>query len=217
MPTDAIATKAHCNLCGGERNHAVLHSIATEWESEDSQIGGKDRYETLQCAGCESIKLRHTIDHSWEQDVTVIYYPPSISRARPRWYGDLIFDLTLDEDAISDLLEEIYVGLQNGLKRSPVMAARSLLERVMLSKCGDKFSFAKNLEAFASAGYVSKAQAERLLAILEAGHATTHRDYTPTREDIETIVDIIEHVVESVYIHDRKVAALKGRTPPRTR
>jgi len=217
MLSDLNISKAHCNLCCGERNHVLLHSAVTSWEVEDGRYAGNDRYETLQCAGCDSIKLRHTVEHSWDPDVEVIYYPPSVSRQRPRWYGDLVFDLSLDEDAISDLLNEIYVGLQNGLRRSPVMAARSLLERVMLKKVGDKGSFAKNVDAFASSGFVSKMQAERLVAILEAGHATTHRDYAPNKEDIEIIIDIVEHIVESVYLHERKVKALKERTPPRGR
>lgn len=51
---------AHCNACGGSRNHERLHSEQREWEIESFDVRGINTYEMLKCAGCGEIKLRHT-------------------------------------------------------------------------------------------------------------------------------------------------------------
>lgn len=208
-------TKAHCNACGGDRNHVVLHQVKEKWSDEDNGFHGTDTYETLQCAGCNAIKLRHVATYPGEPDASISYFPPAVFRPRPRWFIELELDLFLEDDSVIDLLNEVYVALQHSLLRVAAMGVRALLETVMIAKVGDTGSFAANVSAFENDGYVSRVQKERLLAILEAGHAAIHRGYQPSREDVITLVDITEHIIESVYVHDKKVKKLKTRTPKR--
>lgn len=87
----------------------------------------------------------------------------------------------------------------------------------MVSKTGDLGAFSKHISEFERLGYVSRIQRERLEAILEVGHATIHRDFAPIVKDVVTLVDIAEHIVETIYLHERKINSLKGRVPPRAR
>lgn len=86
--------KAHCNLCAGQRNHLIVHLHKTTWSEEIAEgvhIHGGDSYELLQCAGCESVTLRHSSFHSEVTDEdgrvvpTVTYYPPPTFRRPPKW------------------------------------------------------------------------------------------------------------------------------------
>jgi len=86
----------------------------------------------------------------------------------------------------------------------------------LTSKVGDQKSFYKNIDEFEKCGYVSHKQRERLEVILDAGHAAIHRTFTPYPKDVITLVEITEHIVETVYLHEAKVTALKKRVPPRT-
>jgi Domain of unknown function (DUF4145) len=208
-------SKAHCNLCGGERNHVVLHRVDTQWQEEDGRHAGTDTYQTLQCAGCDAIKLRHQATFPYEPYESIDYFPAAIFRPRPKWFDKLIFQLSLDTTSIIDLLNEIYVALQHNLLRTASMGVRALLETVMVSKVGDHKSFGKNVDAFEKAGYVSRVQRESLVAILEAGHATIHRDFQPSRQDVVTLVDIAEHIVEAVFVHEPQVKQLERRVPKR--
>jgi hypothetical protein len=106
-------------------------------------------------------------------------------------------------------------NLQNNLPSLAAMGVRSLLEKVMISKTGDKGSFFKNINEFESMGYVSRIQKERLESILDAGHATIHRNFIPCRADIITLVELTEHIIETVYLHEDKVNNLKNRVPTR--
>jgi hypothetical protein len=209
------STKAHCNQCGGERNHETLHSETTRWNDETHPISGSDTYETLKCSGCENIKLRHTSWFSEDDKPTVHYFPPAIFRRNPEWFSDLWLDMPDDDSFVESLLKEIYIALQNNQPCLAAMGVRSLIEKVMISKTGDKGNFNKNITEFENLGYVSRIQRERVEAILEAGHATIHRTFEPSKKDVITLVDIAEHIIETVYLHEKKIDELKKRVPPR--
>ena len=210
-----MSTKAPCNQCSGDRNHDVLHSEKTSWSDDDQGISGGDSYETLKCLGCDNIKLRHTSWFSEHDEPTVNYFPPAIFRQRPAWLSELWLELSEADEFVDKLLKEIYIALQNDLPRLAAMGVRSLIEKVMVSKTGDQGSFSKNMVEFERCGYVSRIQRERVEAILEAGHAAIHRTFIPSTRDVITLVDITEHIIETVYLHEAKIAALKKRVPPR--
>lgn len=209
------STKARCNNCGGERNHEILYTEEKSWSDDEYGISGSDNYETLKCMGCENIKLRHVSWFSEDNEPTINYFPPAIFRQQPSWFKNLWTELPMDDDFVEPMLKEIYVALQNNLPRLAAMGVRSLIETVMISKSGDHGTFSKNIAEFENAGYVSKIQRERVEAILEVGHAAIHRAFKPSKDDVLTLVDITEHIIETVYLHENKVKQLQSRVPPR--
>ncbi len=216
MTKKPVSLKAHCNRCGGRRNHAVLHSEAELWNDDLSGTSGGERYEMLRCLGCDNIKLRQTSWNSESERTNVHYFPPAIFRREPHWFADLWLVLSSVEDEfVVQLLKEIYIALQNNLPSLAAMGVRSLLETIMISKTQDQGSFKSNIEAFEKLGYVSRVQRKRLETILEAGHAAIHRGFTPTTQDVVTLLDIAEHIIETVYLHVEKVEKLKSRIPLR--
>src|SRR5690242_4293164 len=116
--------KAHCNECGGERNHDLLHSVQTSWEDEEAEVWSKDTYETLRCCGCELIKLRHRHMFSEDYEETITYFPPAISRPPPEWFTSLSDELDDEDQFVQKLLQEVYVAVQNDLPRLATMGVR---------------------------------------------------------------------------------------------
>ena len=208
-------TKAHCNACDGQRNHVVLCVEESRWTDDDNSMSGGDIWQMLKCSGCDSVKLRNT---SWDAETAgkrIVYFPPATFRRQPRWMLMLWLELAPEETFVEELLQEIYVAFYQGLPRLAAMGIRSLVEKIMISKTGDHGSFGKNTREFERLGYVSNIQRTRLDAILEAGHAAIHRTYSPTTEDVHTLLDITEHIVEAVYVHGDQVAELKKNIPRR--
>lgn len=209
-------TKVHCNTCAGSTNHILLHKVSTEWDDPEYNINGGDVYSTLQCAGCDGIKLRHRNWFSEEDEDTVTFFPPAIFRKKPDWLNQFWVQLDVENAFVYSRLDEIYVALQHDLVALAAMGIRSLLERIMITKVGQDFgTFARNSTEFEKLGYLSKKQHERLDAILDAGHATIHRAFEPSKADIITLVDLTEHIVETVYLHESQVEQLKMRVPAR--
>lgn len=216
--------KVHCNRCQGERNQAVLHSEKFSWEDkldDGYPIRGTDIYETLKCCGCDSIILRHTewfsgnIDRKGNIHPVYHFYPPAISRTEPPWLHELNTILDEEKEFTYDLMKEIYSSLHNNSRRLATMGIRALLEHIMITKAGDQGSFSKNVDALGAEGLISLSQEELLKTILEAGHATIHRAYSPTTEDLHTCMDIAESIVASIYIHPDKADKLKRKIPKR--
>ena len=215
--------KAHCNQCGGERWHELLHQETvrgSEVVEHGFQIDWEDRHEMLKCRGCESVSMRHL--HWFSEDtepdgrpaVYTSYYPPAISRREPRWL-ELVDDILADDEQryVVSVLREIYAALHNDARRLASMGIRALIERMMIHKVGDTGSFSGNLAKFESDGFISSKQRERLATILDAGHAAIHRAFNPSKEDLDTLMDITESVVETVYAHEEKTKLLQKRVP----
>ncbi len=215
-------TKSHCNQCGPERDHEILRHHPTKWDDEENSgtFGGTD-YDLLRCCGCSKISLRETgwnsewLDDDGRPESSYRYYPPAIFRNVPRWLPELRQSVE-NGYVIEELLTEIYVGLQNDLHRVSAMGIRALLEHVMIDRVGDNGSFKKNVDAFVAAGIIAPAQREFLEAVLEAGHATMHRSYSPSKDDLIALMDITESIIESAYLHRARVDRLRSRIPPRT-
>ncbi|MEP1214050.1 MAG: DUF4145 domain-containing protein [Marinobacter sp.] len=219
--------KAHCNTCLRETNHSLLHEEEQPWSEEvgyNQLIYGAETFNMIKCCGCDSVKLMHNswfsemVDESGQPYIETNYYPPAISRAEPKWLSDVLGPLSSTNDVfIVDLFREIYSALHNNSRRLAVMGIRALIEHLMIREVKDNGSFKKNIEAFQDAGYLSKKQRETIEPILEAGHAAIHRGYEPSPEDVLTVVEVTESLVETIYVHSKKASKLKARVPGRTK
>jgi hypothetical protein len=180
-----------------------------------------DLYEMLKCRGCEGVTLRHT--RQWgSRDAAPItfYYPPAVSRRAPLWIDHGLYLLLYDKGVptpICSLMKEIYTAVQNGSTKLVAMGIRAVLESVMIERVGDQGTFKSNMDAFQKAGYLSLRQAGTLDSLLEAGHAAIHRGWEPKNDDIVTLLDITENLIETVYLHEHRARDLDKKLPKRGR
>jgi hypothetical protein len=119
------------------------------------------------------------------------------------------------QSAAKELLEEVYEAVRGQQYRLAAMGIRALFEHIIISKVGDRGTFGKNLEAFQAGGYISTIQYDSIKAILEAGHATTHRSFKPSAQDLNIMLDVFEGVVGAIEIHPSAATKLGDRVPPR--
>ena len=174
----------------------------------------------LKCCGCDTVSLRcrisdsESLDDHGRPEVSTVYFPPAIFRREPIWLSEFPL-LFVGTSFIPELLFELYVCIQNDCRRSAAMAVRALLEQVMIDKVGDEGSFVANVREFQAKGFISAAQQHFLETVIEAGHATIHRAFNPSKNDLISLVNIAESVVESVYVNEHRAAQLKRRIPPK--
>lgn len=216
---DIYVMKAHCNTCGGERNHVRLNKIDKGW-SEDIDggysISGGDTYYVLECRGCESVKVLHEswfsedTDHQGNPIVSRVYYPSSIFRPHPRWFKHLD-----NEWHISKLLREIYQAMQNDAPSLAAMGIRAVIEAIMIDKVGDQGTFKRNLAEFQAKGFISTFQLGILEAVLELGHASIHREFVPATDQLEVAMDIMENLVHELYVLEHRAKATVKNIPKR--
>jgi hypothetical protein len=219
--------KIYCCSCNVNTWQQILFEKSYQSPS-DEKYDHCSKIIVTECCGCEQPHYRCS---SWmqnkdgtEKDMEDEWvFPPKQLRARPLWDMDFAFssvfstvlDGSSEKEHASDLLREVHVSLQNNCPRLGIMGIRALLEHIMVSKIGDQKSFIKNLKEFQNQGYISKIQEEALAHVLEIGHAAIHRSYSPSQAELIAALDIIENLIETIYINDEKSKHIDRNVPKR--
>jgi Domain of unknown function (DUF4145) len=206
---------APCSSCIGNKYHDVLF----EEKVRDLFFSTVDRYAVLRCRGCLKILMSHV--HKWETDEGLSdekrEFYPYISRQEPDWIIQRLRAGDKTESNLIGLLREIYQALHGGQYRLAAIGIRALLEQIMIMKVGDLGKFDQNLDAFKEKGYISPLQRDAMAAVIEIGHAATHRGFTPTEEDLKVALDVVEGVLESIFVHPEAAEKIADPVPPRAR
>lgn len=116
---------------------------------------------------------------------------------------------------IGGVLDEVYRALDADNYRLPMMGARTLVDMLMVDKVGDVGGFAAKLQELEKAGFVSTKNREVLEAALDAGSAAAHRGHDATPAEVNIVMDIVENVLQAVYVLHEAAQKLKKSTPPR--
>ncbi len=215
--------KSQCNSCHAQTLHNVLFEKkdrGSEQIDEDFSIEWGVTWRVIQCRGCESVSMKRAAwnseatDEHGRPEIEVTYFPPRIFRDFPAWLRNDIFAAPCP-DEVEELMKELYIALQNDCNAASTMLMRAIFEHTMIDKAGDHGTFTRNLSKFEELGFIGKKHAEVVASMLEAGHASIHRAFIPKKSDIVTLVDILEGVLEVVYVQVPKAAELKNRIPPK--
>jgi hypothetical protein len=204
-------TKAPCRHCVRETKHLVIGTRKTSDRADVDGVGPiswEDKYEMLECAGCETVSLRQTHWSSEDPELEVVHYPPAVSRPIPRWRYKAPY-------SISDLIGEVYAALHNDSRSLALMGARTILDLILVDKVGDVGRFSAKLKKLEEQGFVARQSRTILEAALDAGSAAAHRGYKPTPRQLNQVMDIVENVLQSVYVLEKAAEALRKTTPPR--
>jgi hypothetical protein len=203
--------QTHCSTCAGYRNHQVIaeESRMHHYYDEENDCG-EDVQETARfakCAGCGAFTMVIIFNNGHTQDQR--HYPPQTTRKAPEWLFEIFLDDNAENPVKHAFIKEIYIALSNGALRLATLGIRALLEHVMIEQAGDNKTFANNLNAFQEKGFISKVQRKAIEPVLEAGHASMHRGFAPTYQDVTHLLDVTENLLQSIYIYGRRSAALK--------
>jgi hypothetical protein len=95
------------------------------------------------------------------------------------------------------------------------MGVRAILDMVLVDKVGDAGTFANKLKKLEEQGFVSRKNSEVLDAALDAGSAAAHRGYIPKTTVLYAVMDIVENLLQALYVLDTGVLEIKKSTPAR--
>jgi hypothetical protein len=203
--------KLHCNNCRGN----TFHRLLKKEEDHGSEEWGPDElfqwvttHEMFGCLGCKSVLMRRTYADSESEGQEVRYFPPRSSRHKPNWYHKLPVESQM-------LLSEIYNSLDADNRALPLMGARTLLDMLMVDKVGDVGTFGQKLKRLEDGGFISQKNREILEIALDAGSAASHRGYSPGLQIVSSVMDIVENLLQAMYVLDEVAAELKKAIPPR--
>jgi hypothetical protein len=118
-------------------------------------------------------------------------------------------------ERLGNLLSEVYLAINHNLLTLASMGLRAVIDMVCVEQVGDKGNFREKLTALCKLEIISSRQLGVLLTVVDAGNASAHRGFTPNESDIGIVLDVVEHLLSSVYVHPKGAAELAKNTPAR--
>ena len=220
--TDDIMA-AHCNKCGGRRD--AYNRASHTSNDTDGEVSWSHTYHVLECCGCHNISVLHVHWFSeWDQiegdpltgeprmvpGEKVTIWPPPTKRQKPNWIE------RLEDQALRDVIDEIYQALSFGMIILASIGTRTLLDRAMTLCIGEKrLNFKQRIYVLKEDGYIGETESNTLSVIVDAGNAAAHRAYSPTYEDLEVIVATVENFLERQFILRPGAKSVQDSTPQR--
>ena len=218
--------KAHCRYCGPSRNAEVVsRHVETQDDDEMESCGIIDDYRILRCGGCSGVYVQRinffafyddikfdqrTGEYSNVDDMEIEYWPAPSRREPPVWL------LKIDDHVIRSLMDEIYSALDADLRTVGIMGIRAVLDRTFeLAGADPTQGFAEKLTALEKLGVISRTEKELLLIITDAGSAASHRGWKPEAEELDSILDATQALLQRIALLGTAAKKMGERMPPR--
>ncbi|NEV65287.1 DUF4145 domain-containing protein, partial [Thiorhodococcus minor] len=205
MSTEQL--RSYCRDCCKTTNHKVL---SEHTESVQDEYRCDITFQILQCLGCDTKAFRKvvydiesaypTYGDQWEVPQEVTLYPKAVEGHKE------IDDLWELPNIVRRIYTEVLMALREDAKVLSGLGLRATVEAV----CNDLGIPGRSLEVrinkLATAGYISKNDAERLHGIRFMGNDAAHDIKKPKDASLSVALQIVEHLIASVYILEKKAS-----------
>ena len=225
----------HCLECKRPTRHRVMVSLdknATAYDkAEGWSVDWSDRYQVLECQGCETITFRH---QHWFSEAQDFDDDGTTERLYPMRNKDAVTSKSFHN--VPSNLRRIYNELIDCFNNdSPTLCAaglRALVEGICAeqgildgpvevpAKGGGTQTVRKeNLEGriagLQEKSLLTQASAQTLHEHRYLGNSAVHELARPSSDELKLAIEIVEHVLEQLYELPEKAAALQRATARR--
>lgn len=198
--------KSYCRRCGHYTNHNI---IAEKKESFRDDYAYDQTYQIIECLGCNTKSFRDVIDEvehafqvaedEWEVPISITVYPRFIRNHRSL-DGEYHLPIT-----VRQIYKEVLLAFQEEALILAGLGLRGTVEAV----CNDLKVTGRDLEIkiskLATAGYISRRDAERLHGIRFMGNDAAHKIKKPNTIQLSAALKIVEHMLLSIYILEEQI------------
>lgn len=200
-----------CNRCDNTTNHVVCGSVEYSWGDEDIQ--GVDIYELIRCSGCDSVSFR--ISSSNSEDVEYNeegnYFHPETEEIYP---SRLMGRTSLEElyslpDKVRSIYKETHKALCNKLNILAGVGIRALVEAVCSAESAKGRTLENKIDDLVKKGVLTSKNAKVLHKTRLLGNKAAHEIKAPSDSELDVAFDIVENLLETVYIIPKKAERLK--------
>jgi hypothetical protein len=200
-----LRLKSHCRVCNHETNH-VVKAIETTSDSNEEFSYSED-FAIVQCLGCDSFSFRKEYndsesyynDESTEGGSVINVYPP-IAKGHK-----LLEDQWRLPELIGLMYNESIEALSSGCKVLAGVGFRTIIEAVCLDKGIKGETLEDKINNLASNKFITPGEKDRLHSIRFLGNDSVHEIETPTQEQLDLALYIIEHLLNNIYLLDIRV------------
>jgi hypothetical protein len=208
--TASNTIEAKCKKCKRDTQHDVLHSEevngstpSVDWYSVE--------YQVARCKGCENVCFRQStrtsedIDEDGQPEEWVTVYPnPSDREPQLVWWKL--------PNAVGRLYQETLASFNAGAMTLAAAGLRSVVEATCKDQDCTGRDLQKKIEDLVSKGVFLVRDANYLHQHRFLGNEAVHEMESPPKEEFEIALEILEHLLKSIYVLPlRHEALLKMR------
>jgi len=208
-----IELELPCIKCVGKTAHKVLVSV--DVRGDEGEVQWSDDYQIVECGGCKNKSFRNVSSNSedyyqiseteWEYDELELLYPSRIAGRK-----------TLENEAhyLPFKVRAIYKETLNALNSSsPVLAGiglRALTETICKEQNAIGSNLYKKIDDLVVKQVLTPAGSTILHKIRTLGNDAAHEVKPHSDKQLGLAMDVVEHILNDVYIIPTKVEAEFG-------
>jgi len=223
MGTDEKTVSVRCANCGrGYRVHRVLYEHKKSFGDPDYGWKHDEFHQLIQCMGCESVRYyRFSIGEEYNppthrsEPYDIHVYPQEDLETEKRGGMDFGEDLDRKTPLIPENVWKMYretIDCLNAKARTLAGGGlRATVEAICLSQGITNGNLQDKINELAKRNLLTPSQAELLHEERYIGNAALHEMSTPTPQDIEDGLRIVEGLINTIYVLPSKAEALRKR------
>jgi Domain of unknown function (DUF4145) len=124
--------------------------------------------------------------------------------------------LASDYPALAALLDEVYTALNNDLQTLATIGIRTVFDCAsQLLGCDPNNSFSEKLKELTARNKISGEEPEILSVLTQAGSAAAHRGWKPPENDIDSLMNALEHFLYRTFMLTHELRRVRANIPPR--
>jgi hypothetical protein len=201
--------KYYCRSCKGPRKFKVICEKKTKGSEELDFIQWNDDYYIIECLGCETTSFLQIYGDSEMvefDDEGERYYVDRVD-IYPKFLekGNEIEQLYYLPDKIGNIYRETISAFKANAYILTAGGFRAIIEALCNHLKIRKDDLSKRIDLLYDKGFLSLNESKRLHSIRFLGNDALHEMETPKKEQLFIILEIINHLLENLFIQDKKI------------
>ncbi len=204
-----------CVECNRATKHVVVFSVDLTHKYDGGDITEQESYQIIRCLGCETTSFR--LSRASSEDFHIVgenelvyderneVYPPRAA-GRPR-----LTDIHLLPYQVQYIYKETHKALCSDMRVLAAIGTRALVEAVCAEEGAEGGNLERKIDSLVPLGVLTKAGAEILHEVQYMGNAAAHEVRRHRVETLSTALDVVENLLQNVYILPKAAAKLKKR------
>lgn len=209
--------KIFCSVCRRETNHDILKEEKRQIHDDEVEVVFYDEWQIIQCRGCEDISFRHESSNSHDYDpddgspyLTIKLYPIRGKDILPikGYYNAQPNVRAIYRETIDAYNNGQYLLCAGGLRATieSICNAEEIKDGLVdRTKPGGPTKIVRSkdlmgkINGLHEKGLITKKQAEILHEHRYLGNDALHSLDTPSKKSLRLAIEIIEHILDSLY------------------
>ena len=226
--------KIQCTTCNLNTRHVVLQSVDTSAsklldQQYDISIDWADKYQIVQCQGCETISFRqlHWFSEDWDGPTERLYPKRAKNSLPTKDYFNAPPSLRrIYRETIESFNNEVYTLCAAGLRsivegicedQGIIDGPIPVTKKDGSSKVERKENLQGKISGLCEKGILARENSEILHEHRFLGNEAVHKLSQPSPEELTLAIQIIEHTLDALYEIPKKALELKHRESDQTK